>query len=515
VIWAFDHERPRAMREGLAALVAAGTPVFRQETRMVQVGDIPLKDERGKTLYRPGVEEVEPAVLECLLADAAEWRTRTHRGLVKPCAPPREVLAMLLKKHDEWGDAVPALRGVATTPLLRPDGSLLTAPGYDPASGLFLFRPPKLPPIPDRPSRDDAYAALQVLAGLLSEFPFADDDSVSHAVALAALLTGVQRPMLPGAPFFLANKPAPGSGGTYLCELIGALATGKKPAPMTWSGGAEEPEKRLDGMLLAKHPVILIDNIVGQLRGEKFCIAGSAPRVTIRLMGGQKILEIDTTVLMLGSGNNVLISDDEVRRILMMTIDTGMPDPSIRQFQRNPVADVMRNRGHYVAAALTVLRAFLVAGRPGLLPPRAGYEVWSDQVRSALVWLGCADPCLSTDRLRAQDPVVMRREALFTAWRDELHGKAMTQKELVDAVSKGGIIGGYGSFSGFGSNYDYLAWREAVLDVAASRRDPQMLDRGKFNWWLRKNENSVAAGHKLVIDRITTPARPLYRLDPV
>ena len=45
-------------------------------------------------------------------------------------------------------------------------------------------------------------------------------------------------------------------------------------------------------------------------------------------------------------------------------------------------------------AGLTVLRAFVVAGRPGLdkLTPFGRFEDWSNLVRGALVWLGEPDP---------------------------------------------------------------------------------------------------------------------------
>jgi putative DNA primase/helicase len=508
VIEVFEHQYPRVMREGLAALHGASVPLFRQETRLVQVCDIPVKEVDGSTSFKPGVERVLPSVLGCLLADVAQWRKRNMRGLVRGIAPPKEVVAMMLDKHDEWPFL--SLRGVATTPVMRPDGSLLTTPGYDPASGLFLFRPPVLPPIPAQPSWNDAWAALMLLWGLLNEFPFANDGGVSQAAGLAALLTGVQRPMLDTAPFFLANKPASGSGGTYLCELIGTLATGKKPAPVTWSGGKEEAEKRLDSLLLAKFPVILIDNIVGELKGEKFCVAGSSSRVLVRVMGGNTVMEIDSTALLLGSGNNVSIVDDEIRRTVVMMLDANMADPSVRVFTGNPIADVLARRGDYIAAVLTILRAFVVAGRPGLLPARAGYEAWSDQVRSALVWLGCADPCLSTDRLRVQDPVAAQREAVFDAWLNELGGATMRPKELIAAAHANA---GYSNTAN-AVVYTNPAWRDALLEVAAQDKESRFLNHDRFNWWLRDTENKVARGFKLVADR-SDRSRPRWGLRPV
>ena len=71
---------------------------------------------------------------------------------------------------------------------------------------------------------------------------------------------------------------------------------------------------------------------------------------------------------------------------------------------------VRNNRARLVVAGLTVLRAYEVAGRPDQkLPEYGSFEEWSQRVRSALVWLGEADPCLTRARFKESDP---EREAL-------------------------------------------------------------------------------------------------------
>ena len=73
---------------------------------------------------------------------------------------------MLLKKFGDW--TFPTLAGIITTPTLRPDGSILKDAGYDPATQLLLIDPPPMPEIPEKPTRDDALAALKLLKELLS-----------------------------------------------------------------------------------------------------------------------------------------------------------------------------------------------------------------------------------------------------------------------------------------------------------------------------------------------------------
>ncbi len=69
-----------------------------------------------------------------------------------------------------------------------------------------------LPTIPQRPTRRDALAALDVLEALLTEFPFSEP--ASHSVALSALITTVIRGALSVAPLHAISAPVAGSGKT-------------------------------------------------------------------------------------------------------------------------------------------------------------------------------------------------------------------------------------------------------------------------------------------------------------
>jgi hypothetical protein len=101
---------------------------------------------------------------------------------------------------------------------------------------------------------------------------------------------------------------------------------------------------------------------------------------------------------------------------------------------------VPAHRGGLVAAALTIVRAYLAAGEPlkGKLPNFARFEDWSRLVREPLVWLGMADPCLTRKAIEERDPVRERLGQLLDAW----HGmfgpkpttvaKAIAQATLAD-----------------------------------------------------------------------------------
>src|SRR5262249_48776683 len=139
--------------------------------------------------------------------------------------------------------------GVITTPTLRPDGTVLVEAGYDPATWLLLTDPPILPPIHDRPTFDDAYAALKDLDELLDEFPFVG--AASRSVALSALITPIARGAFPVAPLHAARAPTAGSGKSYLFDVAAAIDQGER-CPVIAAGRDEaETEKRLGATILA------------------------------------------------------------------------------------------------------------------------------------------------------------------------------------------------------------------------------------------------------------------------
>ena len=82
-----------------------------------------------------------------------------------------------------------------------------------------------MPPLLPKPTRDDALVALAFLEDLLVEFPFVDDPSKS--VALSGLITAVVRGAISVSPLHAFRAPAPGTGKSYLVDVICSIVTGR------------------------------------------------------------------------------------------------------------------------------------------------------------------------------------------------------------------------------------------------------------------------------------------------
>ncbi len=475
-------ELPRMATEGEQALIEAGSPIY----------------SRGGSLVRPVVEEVDaakgrktkiarlcPVSITTLcdhLARVATWvkfNARKRADVITDV--PSDVSATILARDGEW--KLPKLAGVITTPTLRPDGTILSEPGYDPATQLLLMSPPPLPPIPDKPTMAQASAALKLLEGLLSEFPFVDE--ASRSVALSALITPVVRGAMSVVPLHAISAPVPGSGKSYIIDVAAVISTGDR-APVIAAGRTEEEtEKRLVSALLGAQPIVSIDNVNGELGGDMLCQMIERPLVDVRILGQSKLVRVESRATTFATGNNIRLVGDMTRRVVLCSLDPDMERPELRQFEGDPVAKVFADRGRYIAAALTVVRAYVAAGFPGVLPSLASFEDWSRLVRSALVWLGCVDPLETMNKARGEDPVTSTLTALFGHWYQAADGIARTVGQVKELASEKDMAG----------NMIRPDFAEALSSIAESRTGG--INSAKLGKYLASYQGRIVDGLKL------------------
>ena len=103
--------------------------------------------------------------------------------------------------------------------------------------------------------------------------------------------------------------------------------------------------------------------------------------------------------------DNVRPVRDMTRRAVTINLDPACETPAARIFKKQPVAMVLQHRGDYVSKALTIIRAWIVAGRPiAEVKPLATFTEWSTLCRQPLLWLGCADPAANVFSSMDDDP---------------------------------------------------------------------------------------------------------------
>lgn len=403
--------------EAEAALIAAGVPFFKRGGVLVRpiADSVPAAKGKRATILR--TVQVSKESITDHLARVADWQKFDERkNRMVRANPPSQVAEIILSRDGEW--RFKELAGVIGTQTLRPDLSLLSEPGRDEATALWLGDPPAMPDLPQKPTRAQAEEALALLNGLLRDFVFVTE--ADRSVALSMLMTPIVRGAMSCAPMHAVRAPTPGSGKSFLVDLAAALATGQ-PCPVI-SPHAEEKEleKRLGGALLDGQSLVSIDNLNGAVSGDALCQMIERPLVQIRPLGVSKLVRIENKHTVFATGNNLNLVGDIVRRTVLCTLDTGLERPEMRPFQGDPVDTVRADRGKYIAAVLTIVLAYKEAGFPGKRRDLGSFEQWSEIVRSPLIWLGCADPVVTMENARAEDPVLSSLSAVMNAWRDSI-----------------------------------------------------------------------------------------------
>jgi putative DNA primase/helicase len=464
------------------ALVESGTQFYVRGGRLMRpvVDDMPASHGRRAKVAR--LEEVTAPVMVDHLSRSALWIKYDGRSKKMVPADPRpEVAATILSRDGEW--RFPRLAGVITTPTLRPDGTVLMKPGYDPATQLLLLDPPEMHPITPRPSKKQAQSALTFLDSLLDEFPFVDD--ASRSVALSALITPVVRGAMSVVPMHVTKAPVAGSGKSYIIELASAINSGERAPVLSAGKSEEEMEKRLVGALLSGQTLISLDNVNGELGGDFLCQVIERPVVAARPLGQSAFVKIESRASCFATGNNIRLVGDMTRRVIVCSLDPDMERPELRTFRGDPFDAVLKERGKYVSAALTIVRAYVVAGFPNTLPPLASFEEWSRFVRSALVWLGRKDPIDTMEKARGEDPVRTALTNLYNAWYDAVQGTPKTTSEIAASAT-----------SRIFDNLANPALHDALIDIADDRRGG--ISTKTLGRYLATHKDRVVDGFKMI-----------------
>ncbi len=410
------------------------------------------------------------------LSRAATWERYDARSKGMVTTDPSERVTRVLFDAPRYPH-LPVLRGIARQPHAREDLSIVTASGYDPETGRYGAFDPRDYRIPLHPTESDARTALGVLLEVLDEVAFETD--TDRALALAAMLTAAVRPSLPTAPGFHVTAHTYGSGKSFLTRLISSLASPQNVPGVAFPGDSEEMRKTLIALLIKSPAVINFDDLNGDIvPSEALKTVMTEEFIGGRLLGVSKDVTCSTRTLFLFSGNNVGPVRDMTRRVLSIHLDPGCENPLTRQFKRpNLESDVRRDRAKYVSAALTIVRAWMVAGQPSAprLKPLASYGQWSEWCRQPLAWLGQPDPVGRFEEQMKHDPDAELLGRMLGAWR-RANGSAAVM--IRDVVARGA----------FDEDFN-----ETLRDVAEVRGT---INRQRLGWWLKRHKGRIVDGLK-------------------
>jgi putative DNA primase/helicase len=261
------------------------------------------------------------------------------------------------------------------------------------------------------------------------------------------------------------------------------------------SRNSDEREKRLGASLLSGRPLIALDNLSGELESDLLCQITSQSVVTFRPLGSSEEFKLECRSVVSANGNNISIADDLGRRTMLCNLDAKVEKPWQREFKQNPLAEIEKDRGRFVAAALTIPLAFFAARRELPIPPLStvanGFEQWNNFVREPLVWLGEADPASTFEAARGSDPKLQAKRAVFAAMAEMFGvGKecGRTAFQIIEAV-------GFSPESAAGGDPRREKLRLALLSVAPA--GTKEISPREFGAWLRSAKSQIVGGMSL------------------
>lgn len=289
---------------------------------------------------------------------------------------------------------------------------------------------------------------------------------------------------VPTAPIHLIAADASGTGKSYLLDVIATIVNGRYCPVIAVAESKEEFEKQLGSILLGGAPIISLDNCDRDLGGNLLCQLTERPVVNIRVLGRSEMPECESHTAVFATGNNITFKRDMLRRGLVCKLEALDERPELRVFKRDAQEVAAANRGAYVAAGLTIVRAYFTAGAPQVCGPLASYAAWSKMVRSPLVWLGEPDPRLAMDEVREEDQELANIREFFELWLacDDLDfATDYTTAQIVEAAC----------CPPASNDYAQQSFKHLLLRVAGAKDARGTVSPDRLGWWLRRISGRV------------------------
>lgn len=466
------------------ALIAAGIPIYVNAGRLVRV----VRDSSGARM-----QPLPLPSLRALLSQEIRWERITADG-VRSSLPPREVVEAL-SVAGQW--ELPELLEVRSEPTILESGRVVSTPGYHPDAMLFYAPSGKFPEVPESPTREDAVKALEQLLEVVVDFPFTSPASRSAMISL--VLTIVARSAIDGnTPLFMIYARQASAGKGLLANVAALIGLGQQVQIMQAPKEDDEWRKQITTQVKLNTGYCTIDE------AKALSSAVLASAITCGGWWTDRELRSNDTLrgrrpVLSSCGNNTSVHGDMARRIVPIEIDPKCERPEERKGFRHPrlIRWTLANRPRLLVAALTVLRAFAVAGKPDQsLSEFGSFESWSEFVRSALVWLGQADPCADRAKVAVEaDEGRAEKLRLFTAWYDAVGSEPHSVAQIVSAAD-----------------------RVPELKAACLALDPKnrtdKVDQRKLGYALRRLRGNVVEGLTLVTTGVDRKRNVMWAICP-
>jgi len=391
---------------------------------------------------------------------------------------------------------VPELRGMICAPTICPNGRVVDRPGFDPSTRLHCaFGSGEFWVLPSAPTHERARQAYRWLVDtFFAQFPFASP--LDEAAAVAALLTGLVRRTCGIAPAFMTEAPTQSSGKSALLEIIAHVVSGRKPDPLTWREEDGEITNTVLGMLRQSAPVIFWDNVPAGTRISSGVLARLLTQSSFggRVLHTHRVDAFPTDVLVLLSGNNLMLEGDIPSRVVSCRDGAHREAPEKRTFGRQLGAWVERPRGEVVNEALIIIKAYIAAGSPATSASPTRFPTWGRMVAAPIAWVSGEDVAAKFSTARENDPKRDLLRDVMQAWLPALGAEPVSASAILRQVEAPGMdLAAAAPVEAFSDREEFArAVKAAYGDARTGRMNVQWIGT-----WLLENKGRVIDGYVL------------------
>ncbi|WP_327724344.1 bifunctional DNA primase/polymerase [Streptomyces europaeiscabiei] len=386
----------------------------------------------------PIVQQLGTDNLRAYLADHVSSFTLKRNPLTEQLEEERELLmpksCSTILGRKTW--PLPILRGIVTSPVIRPDGSLLDSLGYDHATGLYLEPRVPLRRLAPQVTRDSLdRAKVIVLDQVLKDFPWVAASDRAHF--LGALLTPILRPYFHGAtPMFVLTATAAGSGKSLLKDIFRHCYG---IADTAWPENDTELRKSITTQLYGTgQPVVVLDNLPNGyvIKSPVLSALLTSEVWGDRVLGATSKVTMPNDRLWIVTGNALRTGGDNGRRVLWVRLDPDCPDPDQRDnFTVGDLRPWLRhNASTLVAALVTLVRAWVAAGAPQVRVRKGDYSHWASLIAGLLDFIGVDGWMADRTEARDQDDELQEWALFLEMWRETYGGEPLATGALIKGL---------------------------------------------------------------------------------
>lgn len=307
-------------------------------------------------------------------------------------------LAAAVQESLDW-TGFRKLRTLSPCPIIRIDGSVHLARGWDQATeSYYIGEPMTLPAMSPE-------ECIRILDEVICDFDFESESG--RAAWYAALLTAVARITVDGAcPLFLFDANIRGAGKGLLAQTISVIVTGHTAPVSLFTNDDREMGQRILSSVIEGAPIVLWDNLVGVFGGPAIEALITTSRFSGRILRESRNFTGEVTATFFATGNNVALTPDMMRRTIPIRLMVREEFPEDRNdFRHGDLLGFCRaNRHNLLASAICMVSSFLSSGERFDVT-LGSFEGWSRVVRECIMWARLPDPMEAQKEMRAlSDP---------------------------------------------------------------------------------------------------------------